>query len=180
VVLFLAPARAGSQGDGAGSSMLQRSKDRLEKELQALEREYRVDLPKEIQRAKALGDLRENAEYQAALERQHYVQARIGQVQVQLRTLSMVNLDQIPHDKAALGSTLKVYDSQADRDFTYELVMPEESDFSKGLVSVTSPIGKALSGRQVGDEVTVRIPAGTRTLEITGLKTMHDKMKEES
>ena len=160
--------------------MLQRSRDRLEKELQALDREYRVDLPKEIQRAKALGDLRENAEYQAALERQHYVQARIGQVQAQLRTLAMINIDQIPHDKAALGSTLKVYDSQADREFTYELVIPEESDFSKGLVSVTSPIGKALSGRQVGDEVTVRIPAGTRTLEVTALRTMHDKLKEEA
>jgi transcription elongation factor GreA len=158
--------------------MLQRSRDRLEKELMALEHEYRIDLPKEIQRAKALGDLRENAEYQAALERQHYVQARIGQVQAQLRTLAMINIDQIPHDRAALGSTLKVYDSVAEREFTYELVIPEESDFSKGLVSVTSPIGKALSGRRVGDEVTIRIPAGSRSLEITGLLTMHDKNKE--
>ena len=155
--------------------MLQNSRARLEKELMALDHEYRVDLPKEIQRAKALGDLRENAEYQAALERQHYVQARIGQVQAQLRTLAMINIDQIPRDRAALGSTLTVYDSQADKEFTYELVIPEESDFSKGLISVSSPIGKALSGRQVGDEVTVRIPAGSRTLEVTGLRTMHDK-----
>src|SRR5215467_3055792 len=124
--------------------MLNKSRNRLEKELQALEREYRIDLPKEIQRAKALGDLRENAEYQAALERQHYVQARIGQVQAQLRTLAMVNLETVPKDKASLGSTLTVYDPQADKEFTYELVIPEESDFAKGLVSVTSPIGKAL------------------------------------
>jgi transcription elongation factor GreA len=158
--------------------MLSRSRERLEKELGALEREYRVDLPKEIQRAKALGDLRENAEYQAALERQHYVQARIGQVQAQLRTLAMVNLEQIPHDRAALGSTLKVYDTQADKEFTYELVMPEESDFSKGLVSVTSPIGKALTGRRAGDEVTIRIPAGTRSLEIVSLQTLHDKEEQ--
>jgi transcription elongation factor GreA len=158
--------------------MLSRSRERLEKELGALEKEYRVDLPKEIQRAKALGDLRENAEYQAALERQHYVQARIGQVQAQLRTLAMVNLEQIPHDRAALGSTLKVYDTQADKEFTYELVMPEESDFSKGLVSVTSPIGKALTGRRAGDEVTIRIPAGTRSLEIVSLQTLHDKEEQ--
>lgn len=155
--------------------MLNKSRDRLEKELQALEREYRIDLPQEIQRAKALGDLRENAEYQAALERQRFVQARIGQVQAQLRTLAMINVDTVPRDKASLGSTLVVYDPQADKEFTYELVIPEESDFSKGLVSVTSPIGKALSGRKQGDEVTVRIPAGTRVLEIVKLQTLHDK-----
>jgi len=158
--------------------MLNRSRARLEKELGALEREYRVELPKEIQRAKALGDLRENAEYHAALERQHFVQARIGQVQAQLRTLAMINMDSIPRDRAALGSTLTVYDPQADRQFVYELVIPEESDFSKGLVSVTSPIGKALSGRRVGDEVTITIPAGTRNLEVVGLKTLHDKDKD--
>jgi len=158
--------------------MLNQSRDRLEKELHALEHEYRVELPKEIQRAKALGDLRENAEYQAALERQHYVQARIGQVQAQLRTLAMINLDTIPKDKASLGSTVVVYDAQADKEFTYELVIPEESDFSKGLVSVSSPIGRALSGRKAGDEVTVRIPAGTRVLEIVRLQTMHDKEEE--
>jgi transcription elongation factor GreA len=158
--------------------MLNRSRARLEKELGALEREYRVDLPKEIQRAKALGDLRENAEYQAALERQHFVQARIGQVQAQLRTLAMINMDSIPRDRAALGSTVTVYDSVADKEFVYELVIPEESDFSKGLVSVTSPIGKALNGRRAGDEVTITIPAGTRSLEVISLKTLHDKDEE--
>ena len=158
--------------------MLSRSRARLENELQSLEKEYRHELPKEIQRAKALGDLRENAEYQAALERQHYVQARIGQVKAQLRTLAMINIDAVPRDRAALGSTLTVYDPQADKEFVYELVIPEESDFSKGLVSVTSPIGKALSGRKEGDEVTIRIPAGTRVLEVVRLLTMHDKEEE--
>jgi transcription elongation factor GreA len=158
--------------------MLNRSRARLENELSALEREYRVDLPKEIQKAKAMGDLRENAEYQAALERQQFVQARIGQVRAQLRTLLMINIDSIPRDKAALGTTLTVYDPQADKEFIYELVIPEEADFSKGLVSVTSPIGKALSGRRAGEEVTIRIPAGTRTLEIVGMKTLHDKDEE--
>src|SRR5262245_12527629 len=178
MVLFTAPAGAGDDVDGAGKSMLQRSRDRLEKELQALEREYRIDLPKEIQRAKALGDLRENAEYHAALERQHYVQARIGQVKAQLRTLAMINIEQIPKDRAALGSTLTVYDTQAEKEFIYELVSPEEADVAKGLIAVTSPIGKALTGRKAGDEVTIRIPAGTRNLEVITLKTLHDKDQE--
>src|SRR5262245_60944267 len=155
--------------------MLNRSRERLEKELKALEKEYRHDLPKEIQRAKALGDLRENAEYQAALERQHYVQARIGQVQAQLRTLAMIDISTLPRDRVGLGTTLTVYDMQAEKEFVYELVIPEESDFSKGLISVSSPIGQALVGRQAGDQVTIRIPAGTRMLEVVRLTTLHDK-----
>jgi transcription elongation factor GreA len=158
--------------------MLSRSRERLEKELQALEHEYRHDLPKEIQRAKALGDLRENAEYQAALERQHYVQARIGQVQAQLRTLAMVRLDALPHDRAALGSTVTVFDAGAEKEFVYELVIPEESDLSRGLVSVGSPIGRALMGRQDGDEVTVEIPAGRRVLSVVKVVTIHDKEEQ--
>jgi transcription elongation factor GreA len=155
--------------------MLNQSRARLEKELQTLEHEYRHELPKEIQRAKALGDLRENAEYQAALERQHYVQARIGHVQAQLRTLAMIVLDNLPRDRAALGSTVTVRETQTDKEITYELVIPEEADLSKGLVSASSPIGRALVGHQEGDEVTVIIPAGKRVMEILKLVTIHDK-----
>jgi transcription elongation factor GreA len=158
--------------------MLSRSRERLEKELQALEHEYRHDLPKEIQRAKALGDLRENAEYQAALERQHYVQARMGQVQAQLRTLAMIRLDILPRDRAALGSTVTVFEASADKQFVYELVIPEEADLSRGLISVSSPIGRALTGLQDGDEVTVQIPAGQRVLAIVKVVTMHDKEEQ--
>jgi transcription elongation factor GreA len=158
--------------------MLSRSRERLEKELQALEHEYRHDLPKEIQRAKALGDLRENAEYQAALERQHYVQARIGQVQAQLRTLAMIRLDVLPRDRAALGSTVTVFEASVDKQFVYELVIPEEADLSRGLISVSSPIGRALTGLQGGDEVTVQIPAGQRVLAIVKVVTMHDKVEQ--
>ena len=154
--------------------MLSQSRSRLEKELQALEHEYRHELPKEIQRAKALGDLRENAEYQAALERQHYVQARIGHVQAQLRTLAMIVLDSLPRDRAALGSTVTVRDA-AGKEIVYELVIPEEADLSKGLISASSPIGRALVGKQEGDEVTVVIPAGQRVLEILKVITLHDK-----
>ena len=155
--------------------MLDRTRNRLEKELKALDREYRVELPKEIKKALEMGDLRENSEYKAALERQQYVKARIGQVQTQLKTLAMVDLSSLPKDRAALGSTVGLRDRERDREITYELVIPEESDFSRGMVSVNSPIGKALLGRQEGDEVTIRIPAGTRVYEIIKLQTLHDK-----
>lgn len=155
--------------------MLSRSREKLENELKTLEKEYRIELPKEIQRAKALGDLRENAEYKAALERQHYVQARIGQVQVQLRTLAMIDLSTLPKDRAGLGSTVTVFDVQAKKEIVYELVIPEDSDLSKGLISVTSPIGKSLVGRKAGEEVTVQIPVGIRIFSIVRLMTLYDK-----
>lgn len=150
---------------------------RLEKELKALEKEYRQDLPKEIQKARALGDLRENAEYKSALERQQFVQARIGHLQKQLKELSLVNVSALPKDRVALGSVVTLIDADQGKEITYEIVIPDMADFSRGLVSVTSPIGRALTGRKVGDAVSVQIPAGTRAYEITGLKTVHDKEK---
>ncbi len=155
--------------------MLARAKDKLEKELKALEKEYRQDLPKEIHRALQMGDLRENAEYQSALERQHFVKSRITQLQEQLKNLSMIDLNSLPKDRAGLGSAITVYEVDSDRTIIYELVIPDESDFSKGRISVTSPIGRALLGRKAGEEVTVKIPAGTRVYEIVKLMTLHDK-----
>jgi transcription elongation factor GreA len=155
--------------------MLDRARNKLEKELKALERELRQELPKEIQRALQMGDLRENAEYQAALERQHYVKARIGQVRSQLKTLAMADLSRLPKDRVAIGSTVSLYDAEADKTLLYELVIPEESDFSKGFISINSPIGKALVGHRVGDEVKILIPSGTRHYEIVELATLHDK-----
>jgi transcription elongation factor GreA len=155
--------------------MLNEARERLEKELKALEKEYRQDLPKEIQRALQMGDLRENSEYHSALERQSFVKARIGQVQRQLKELAMVDLASLPRDRVALGSAVTLTDGESGKEVVYELVMPDMADFSKGLVSVTSPIGKALVGRRVGEEVTVRIPAGTRVYEIRKLRTLHDK-----
>ena len=155
--------------------MLARMREKLEKELRGLEKEYRHELPKEIQRALQMGDLRENAEYQAALERQHYVKARMAHVQARLKTLMMIDLSAIPKDKAGLGSTVSLYDANADKTVVYELVIPEEADLAKGLVSVSSPIGKALQGRKQGDEIRISIPAGTRTYELVELKTLHDK-----
>ena len=158
--------------------MIERARSKLEKELKALEREYRVELPKEIQRALEMGDLRENAEYKAALDRQKYVQARIGHVQSQLRTLSMVDLDRLPRDRVALGSTVELYDGEADRTVTYELVIPDEAKLSRGMVSITSPIGRALLSRKEGDEVKVTLPGGTRVYEVVKLATLYDKKKE--
>jgi len=153
-------------------------RQKLEKELQSLEKEYRQELPKEIHRALQMGDLRENAEYKAALERQQFVQARMAQVQSRLRNLLMIDPASLPKDKVALGSTVSLYDAEADKTVVYELVIPEEADLSKGLVSVTSPIGKALLGHKEGDEVKITIPAGTRMYEIVKLLTLHDKGDE--
>lgn len=155
--------------------MLNDVRAKLEKELKALDKEYRQDLPKEIQRALQMGDLRENSEYHSALERQQFVKARIGHIQNQLKELAMVDVSALPRDRVALGSVVSLHDAGADRSVTYELVVPDMAEFAKGMVSVTSPIGKALLGRKVGDEVTIKIPAGTRTYEIVKLVTLHDK-----
>ncbi|MCZ6696239.1 MAG: transcription elongation factor GreA [Acidobacteria bacterium] len=158
--------------------MLERARQKLEKELMGFERELRVELPREIQKALEMGDLRENAEYKSALERQHFVKARIGQLQVQLRTLSMVDISALPKDRVALGSTISLYEPESEKTIRYDLVVSEEADFAKGLVSISSPIGRALIGHRVGDEVTIRIPAGTRFYEIVELITVHDKETE--
>jgi transcription elongation factor GreA len=157
--------------------MLEAARAKLEKELKAFEKEYRQELPKEIHRALQMGDLRENAEYHAALERQKFVKARIGHLQKQLKDLAMVEVDNLPRDRVALGSTVTVHESASGKSLVYELVIPDMADFSKGFVSVNSPIGKALLGRGVGDQVTIRIPAGTRVYEIVKLETLHDKDK---
>jgi transcription elongation factor GreA len=155
--------------------VLEEAIDKLQRELKGLEKEYRVDLPKEIQRALQMGDLRENSEYHSALDRQQYVKARIGQLQKQLKDLSLVDLSSLPKDRVALGSAVSLVDAESGKTLTYELVIPDMADFSKGFVSVTSPIGRALSGHRVGDEVIIKTPGGTRTYEIVKLATVHEK-----
>ncbi len=155
--------------------MLHEAIDRLERELKGLEKEYRVDLPKEIQRALQMGDLRENSEYRSALDRQQYVKARIGHLQKQITELSLVNIESLPKDRVALGSSVSLVDAESGKTVTYELVIPDMADFAKGLVSVTSPIGKALVGHRPGESVTIKTPASTRVYEIVKLATVHDK-----
>ena len=149
--------------------------DKLKKQLSELEYEFRVELPREIKTAVAMGDLRENAEYHAALERQAFVRARIGQLRERLGALSAINVDDIPTDRSALGSRLELLDLDSDEEISYQLVFPEASDLDKGLLSIASPIGKALIGLKEGDEVKIEIPSGARNFEVLGLKTVHEK-----
>ena len=149
-------------------------KKKLEEEMAALEIELRVDLPREISKARAHGDLSENAEYHAAKERQGIVNMRLGQLRARLRELSMVDMARIPRDRVGLGSTVTVLDLTKEEEVTYKLVTSEEADVAQGRISTTSPIGRALLGKQVGDTVKVLIPGGTREMEIIQLITIHD------
>ena len=160
--------------------MTQDIRQRLEAELDELDTELRVHLPKEIKRALEFGDLRENAEYRAALDRQEMVKARISQLRQRLREVASIDLSRVPHDKAAYGSTLVLYDAERDEEVTYRLVTPEESAPQDGLISTTSPVGRSLMGKEEGDEVVVRTPAGARNFEIRRLITIHERTKEEN
>jgi len=149
-------------------------KKKLEEEIKQLERELHHELPKEIRAARAHGDLSENAEYHMAKQRQSYVDARLAQLKQRMGELSMVNLDNLPKDKAAFGSRVVVYDGDKDEKIEYKLVTSEESDVTKGLISTTSPIGRSLMGKRVGDTATVVTPNGKRELEILKLTTIHE------
>jgi transcription elongation factor GreA len=148
---------------------------KLQEEIEALEHELQHELPKELKRARALGDLSENAEFHMAKQRQDYVSARLGQLKRRMADLSLVNMNNIPKDRAALGSTVRVYDATKDQELEYRLVTSEESDVDKGLISTTSPIGRALIGKKAGDTAMVVTPAGKRELEVLTLTTIHDE-----
>ena len=158
--------------------MTEAIKQKLRDELEQLESELRVHLPREIKRALEYGDLRENSEYKAALERQSFVKARIGQLRQRLSEISSIDLSKVPRDRAAYGSTLVLYDEEREEEVTYRLVTPEESDPPAGLISTTSPIGKSLMGREEGDEVRVVTPNGARSFEIRQLRTLHDETEQ--
>jgi len=149
-------------------------KKKIQDEITALEYELRNELPKEILKARAHGDLSENAEYHAAKERQSYVNARLGQLQSRLREFSMVDLSKIPRDRVCLGSCVVVLDVDKDEKQTYNLVTSEEADVAKGRISTSSPIGKGLLGKKVGDSVKIQIPGGLREMEILSLLTIYD------
>jgi transcription elongation factor GreA len=146
---------------------------KFEDEIQQLERELKTELPQEIKRARELGDLRENAEYHAAKERQRLVEARISLLKKRVSDIHLMNLDKLPRDRAAFGSTVHLKDSQGST-IVYQLVMPEDADVEHGLISTASPIGRALLNKEEGDEVTVAAPNGSRSYEIVKLLTVHD------
>jgi transcription elongation factor GreA len=154
--------------------MTEQIKKKLQEEIAALEHELSHELPKELKKAVALGDLSENAEYHMAKQRQEFVKARLRQLGRRLADLSMVNMNNIPRDKIGLGSTVRVYDNTKEEEIEYKLVTSEESDVAAGKVSTTSPIGRALLNKKVGDTVTVVTPNGKRDLEVLTLSTIHD------
>jgi len=147
---------------------------KLRDEINQLEHELIHELPKEIKKAAALGDLSENAEYHMAKQRQEFVKARIRQLGKRLADFSLINMADIPKDKVGLGSTVRIFDNSKNEEIEYRLVTSEESDFASGRISTTSPIGRALLNKKVGDTVTVVTPNGKREMEILTLSTMFD------
>ncbi|RRA50037.1 transcription elongation factor GreA [Acidipila sp. EB88] len=149
-------------------------KKKLLAEIHKLEHELAHELPLEIKKAASLGDLSENAEYHMAKQRQEFVNARLGQMKKRMGELALVNFSNIPTDRVAFGSRVTVFDQTKDEELVYKLVTSEETDVTKGLISTTSPIGRALVGKQVGDTATVVTPNGKRDLEILKFTTIHD------
>ena len=152
---------------------------KLQDELDSLEEELHFKLPKEIQKAREFGDLRENAEYKAAMERQSIVQARIAQVRQRLGEVESIDISKLPTDSIAYGSKVVLYDIDSDEKHTYRLVTSEESDPENGLISTVSPIGQALMGKVEGDTIKVKTPKGFRNFEIYRLTTIHELKGEE-
>ena len=157
--------------------MKERLTRKFEDEIQVLDRELKLELPREIKRARELGDLRENAEYQAAKERQRLVESRISLLQKRVAEIAMINVDRIPTDRVGFGSTLHVVERNGEK-LVFQLVMPEDADGAKGLISTTSPIGRALLNKEPGDSVRVVTPGGTREFELLKLFTIHDEDPE--
>jgi len=158
--------------------MTKKNKKKLQDEIAVLEHELTHELPKELKKAVALGDLSENAEYHMAKQRQEFVKARLRQLGRRLADLSLINMNNIPKDKVGLGSTVKVYDNTKDEEIEYNIVTSEESDVTKGNISTTSPIGRALLNKKVGDTAMVDTPNGKRELEDLSLSTIHDVAAE--
>src|SRR5580765_7885471 len=150
-------------------------KRKLQEEINALEHELIHELPKEIKKAAALGDLSENAEYHMAKQRQEFVKARLRQLGKRIADLSLINMNNIPKDKVGLGSTVRIYDTTKNEEVEYKLVTSEESDVNAGKISTTSPIGRALLNKKVGDTALVVTPNGNREMEILSLLTIHDQ-----
>jgi transcription elongation factor GreA len=160
--------------------MTEHIKKKLQEEINALEHELSHELPRELKKAVALGDLSENAEYHMAKQRQEFVKARLRQLGKRIADLSLINLSNIPKDKVGLGSTVRVYDNVKNEEMEYKLVTSEESDVAAGKISTTSPIGRALLNKKPGDTALVVTPAGKREMEVLSLVTMHDEAEAEA
>jgi transcription elongation factor GreA len=148
---------------------------KLQDEIQALERELNHELPLELRRARALGDLSENAEFHMAKQRQDIVGARLAQLKKRLASLSLINVNNVPRDRVGFGSRVVLYDIDRESEIEYKLVTSEEANASQGLISTTSPIGRALMGKKVGDTVKVGTPNGPREFELRSLRTIYEE-----
>ena len=164
LILFLLPS----------PPMKARILKKFEDEIKQLDKELKTELPREILRARELGDLRENAEYAAAKERQRLVEARISMLQKRVSEISLMNLEKVPHDKVGFGSTVHLKDPQG-QTVIYQLVMPEDADPEMGMISTASPIGRALVNKEEGDEVSVTTPTGMRRFAIIKLVPIHQE-----
>src|ERR1700723_3929149 len=160
----------------AMTEMTDQIKKKLRDELNTLEYELAHDIPRELKKAVAMGDLSENAEYHMAKQRQEYLKARVRQLGKRLADLSLINMNNIPKDKVGLGSTVTIFDGTKNEEMEYQLVTSEESDVAAGKISTTSPIGRALLNKKVGDEVIVVSPNGKGELESLKLSTIHDEL----
>jgi transcription elongation factor GreA len=159
--------------------MTEQIKKKLQEEMNTLEHELSHELPKELKKAVALGDLSENAEYHMAKQRQEFVKARLRQLGRRLADLSLINMDNIPKDKVGLGSTVRVFDTTKNEEVEYKLVTSEESDVTAGKISTSSPIGRALLNKKVGDTAIFVTPNGKREMEVLKLSTIHDEAPTE-
>ncbi len=162
-----------SQTEG-GPIMAEDVKQKIQDELRQLEAELRTEIPQELKKAVAMGDLSENAEYEAARNRQDYVRARIANLRKRLADISMLDTSRLPRDRVAYGSTITLYDLDSSEEVTYTLVMTEDADIAKGKISTTSPIGRGLMGKKEGDDAVIQTPGGKRRFEIVKLLTVHD------
>ncbi|HET7586347.1 MAG TPA: GreA/GreB family elongation factor [Gemmatimonadaceae bacterium] len=158
--------------------MIEELKQKLGEEVERLQHELNVILPNEIRKAVELGDLRENSEYKAALERQQFVQARLGQLRQRLSKLSQIDMSQIPPNKVGLGSRVIVEDEKTGTREEYHLVFGDAVEFEEGHVTMASPIGRSLLGKEVGETALLKLPAGTRRLRIVELSTIHETLVE--
>ncbi len=153
-------------------------KRKLEEEIRQIQHELTKELPQELKKAIALGDLSENAEYQSAKQRQEILTAKLAQLRKRLSNVAMINVDKIPKDRISYGSTVVLYDLQKNAEVTYKLVSAEESDIQKGLISTTSPIGRGLLNKKEGDTAKANTPGGLKEFEILRLTTIHDQQRD--
>ena len=154
--------------------MIKAIREKLEAEINPLDYELRVTIPKDIKKALEFGDLRENAEYKAALERQEFVKARLGQLRSRMVELAHLDFSSLPHDRIAYGSDVTIESAEGSSS-VFRLVMPEETDTERGWISVSSPIGRGLVGHEEGDEVEIRTPGGVKQWTILEVRTVHDQ-----